>query len=78
MRKRKSRKEGGTCFDKNDLNTPINIFFFGRDYYPVYWIRGLHGHASYGPGTYTVRAEWRVSAGTAYGWYRVLTELYPP
>lgn len=54
-----------------DYNTPIDICYFGRDYYAIHWIRTLYGYRYLSWGTYWARPQWRVSTGTGYGWFRI-------
>lgn len=55
---------------------PINIFFFGRDPYSQYWIRTAHGVLlNLAAGTHTIKVQWKVSAGTGYVYYRLLSAL---
>jgi len=60
-----------------DYNAPIDIYFFGRDYYPVFWTRTLYGYRHLSWGVYWIRPQWRVSAGTGYGFFRIFMIFFP-
>lgn len=55
-------------------SVPISVYYFGRDYYPYYWTRTLHGsRGNVFPGSHVVDVNYYITGTQGHIFYKVLT-----